>query len=74
MPGKTTCPTRAALFGFGILPEAHNLSLQSQATFNATLAAVGLLLRSGTVVDVTQLARECSVGCFPREKQGSRLA
>jgi IS5 family transposase len=50
------------------LLDAHNLSLQILATVNATLAAKGSLLKSGTVVDATLIAAPSST----RNSSGGR--
>ena len=53
-------PDRVSILRFRHLLEAHDLSLQILATVNATLAAKGLLLKSGTVVDATLIAAPSS--------------
>ena len=40
--------------------EEHQLSLQILATVNSTLAAKGLLLKSGTAIDATLIAAPSS--------------
>lgn len=54
--GEDNLPDESTILRFRHLLEAHNLSLQILATVNATLAAKGLLLKSGTVVDATLIA------------------
>ena len=51
--GDDNLPDESTILRFRHLLEAHNLGLQILATVNATLAAKGLLLKSGTVVDAT---------------------
>ncbi|MCB4365497.1 IS5 family transposase [Hydrogenophaga taeniospiralis] len=58
--GEDNLPDESTILRFRQLLEAHNLSLQIQATVNATLAAKGLLLKSGTVVDATLIAAPSS--------------
>jgi IS5 family transposase len=58
--GEDRLPDESRILSFGHLLEAHNLSLQVLATVNATLAAKGLLLKSGTVVDATLIAAPSS--------------
>ena len=53
-------PDESTILHFRRLLEAHNLSLQILAIVNATLAAKGLLLKSGTVVDATLIAAPSS--------------
>ena len=53
-------PDESTILRFRHLLEAHDLSLQILATVNATLAAKGLLLKSGTVVDATLIAAPSS--------------
>jgi IS5 family transposase len=60
MPGEDNLPDESTILRFRHLLEAHNLSLQILATVNATLAAKGLLLKSGTVVDATLIAAPSS--------------
>ena len=54
--GEDNLPDESTILRFRHLLESHNLSLQILATVNATLAAKGLLLKSGTVVDATLIA------------------
>ena len=53
-------PDRVSILRFRHLLEAHELAQQILATVNATLAAKGLLLKSGTVVDATLIAAPSS--------------
>ena len=54
--GEDNLPDESTILRFRHLLEAHNLSLQILGAVNATLAAKGLLLKSGTVVDATLIA------------------
>ena len=58
--GEDSLPDESTILRFRHLLEAHNLGLQILATVNATLAAKGLLLKSGTVVDATLIAAPSS--------------
>ena len=58
--GDDNLPDESTILRFRHLLEAHNLGLQILATVNATLAAKGLLLKSGTVVDATLIAAPSS--------------
>ena len=58
--GEDKLPDESTILRFRHLLEAHDLSLQILATVNATLAAKGLLLKSGTVVDATLIAAPSS--------------
>ncbi len=58
--GEDNLPDESTILRFRHLLEAHNQSLQILATVNATLAAKGLLLKSGTVVDATLIAAPSS--------------
>ena len=58
--GEDRLPDESTILRFRHLLEAHSLSLQILATVNATLAAKGLLLKSGTVVDATLIAAPSS--------------
>ena len=58
--GDGNLPDESTILRFRHLLEAHNLGLQILATVNATLAAKGLLLKSGTVVDATLIAAPSS--------------
>ena len=67
-PGATRLPDETTILRFRHLLEANNLSLQIMATINATLAAKGLSLKSGTVVDATLIAAPPST----KNKDGTR--
>lgn len=54
--GEDTLPDESTILRFRHLLQTHNLSVQILATVNATLAAKGLLLKRGTVVDATLIA------------------
>ena len=54
--GEDHLPDESTILRFRHLLEAHQLSVQILATVNATLTAKGLLLKQGTVVDVTLIA------------------
>ncbi len=54
--GMTRLPDETTILRFRHLLEAHDLSVQLLATINATLAAKGLLLKSGTAIDATLIA------------------
>ena len=58
--GEDNLPDESTILRFRHLLEAHDLSLQILATVNATLAAKGLLLKGGTVVDATLIAAPSS--------------
>ena len=58
--GVTRLPDETTILRFRHLLEAHALSLQIMATINATLAARGLMLKTGTVVDATLIAAPSS--------------
>ena len=58
--GEDKLPDESTILRFRHLLETHNLSLLILATVNATLAAKGLLLKSGTVVDATLIAAPSS--------------
>ena len=58
--GEDNLPDESTILRFRHLLEAHHLSSQILATVNATLAAKGLLLKSGTVVDATLIAAPSS--------------
>jgi IS5 family transposase len=53
-------PDESAILRLRHLLEVHNLSFQILATVNATMAAKGLLLKCGTVVDATLIAAPSS--------------
>ena len=55
-PGAMRLPDESTILRFRHLLEDNNLSLQLLATINATLAAKGLMLKTGTVVDATLIA------------------
>ena len=54
--GEDNLPDESTILRFRHLLQTHNLSVQILATVNATLAAKGLLLKRGTVVDATLIA------------------
>ena len=58
--GMSRLPDESTILRFRHLLEKNNLSLQIMATINATLAAKGLMLRTGTVVDATIIAAPSS--------------
>jgi IS5 family transposase len=58
--GLERLPDESTILRFRHLLEANNLSLQILGAVNATLAAKGLLLKSGTVVDATLIAAPSS--------------
>jgi IS5 family transposase len=51
--GATRMPDESTILRFRHLLEEHDLSMRLLTTINATLAAKGLMLKSGTVVDAT---------------------
>ena len=53
-------PDRVSILRFRHLLEEHQLSIQILATVNSTLAAKGLLLKSGTAIDATLIAAPSS--------------
>jgi transposase, IS5 family len=59
-PGAMRLPDETTILRFRHLLEANNLSSQLLATINATLAAKGLMLKTGTVVDATLIAAPSS--------------
>ena len=59
-PGAMRLPDETTILRFRHLLEANNLSSQLLATINATLAARGLMLKTGTVVDATLIAAPSS--------------
>ena len=59
-PGAMRLPDESTILRFRHLLEEHNLSVQLLATINATLAAKGLMLKTGTVVDATLIAAPSS--------------
>lgn len=58
--GITRLPDESTILRFRHLLEANELSVQLLATINATLAAKGLMLKTGTVVDATLIAAPSS--------------
>ena len=58
--GMARLPDETTILRFRHLLEEHNLSIQLLATINATLTAKGLMLKTGTVVDVTLIAAPSS--------------
>lgn len=58
--GEDKLPDESTILRFRHLLQTHNLSVQILATVNATLAAKGLLLKRGTVVDATLIAAPSS--------------
>ncbi len=58
--GMGRLPDESTILRFRHLLERNNLSVQIMATINATLAAKGLMLRTGTVVDATIIAAPSS--------------
>jgi len=58
--GITRLPDESTILRFRHLLEEHKLSLQLMATINATLAARGLMLKVGTVVDATLIGAPSS--------------
>jgi IS5 family transposase len=58
--GISRLPDESTILRFRHLLEEHNLSIQLLAAINATLAAKGLLLKTGTVVDATLIAAPSS--------------
>lgn len=67
-PGVMRLPDESTILRFRHLLEANNLSIQIMAAINATLAAKGLILKSGTVVDATLIAAPPST----KNKDGKR--
>ena len=59
-PGAMRLPDESTILRFRHLLEERNLSVQLLATINATLAAKGLMLKTGTVVDATLIAAPSS--------------
>jgi len=58
--GISRLPDESTILRFRHLLEEHNLGIQLLATINATLAAKGLMLKTGTVVDATLIAAPSS--------------
>ena len=59
-PGAMRLPDETTILRFCHLLEANHLSSQLLATINATLAAKGLMLKTGTVVDASLIAARIS--------------
>ena len=59
-PGAMRLPDETTILRFRHLLEANHLSIELLATINATLAARGLMLKTGTVVDATLIAAPSS--------------
>ena len=59
-PGAMRLPDETTILRFRHLLEANNLSIELLSTINATLAAKGLMLKTGTVVDATLIAAPSS--------------
>ena len=55
-PGVTRLPEESTILRFRHLLEQHNLGIELLTTINATLAAKGRMLKTGTVVDATLIA------------------
>ncbi|MBW7832193.1 MAG: IS5 family transposase [Simplicispira suum] len=68
LSGAQRIPDRVSILRFRHLLEEHQLSLQILTTFNATLTAKGLMLKSGTVADATLIAAPSST----KKKDGKR--
>ncbi len=66
--GITRLPDESTILRFRHLLERHELAAQILSTVNAQLAARGLLLKSGTVVDATLIAAPSST----KNKDGQR--
>ncbi|MFM7802481.1 MAG: IS5 family transposase, partial [Limnohabitans sp.] len=66
--GMNRLPDESTILRFRHLLEEHNLSLQIMGAINATLAAKGLLLKNGTVVDATLIEAPSST----KNKDGQR--
>ena len=58
--GATRLPDESTILRFRHLLEAHDLSAQMLATINALLAARGMILKAGTIVDATLIAAPSS--------------
>jgi IS5 family transposase len=67
-PGTSRLPDESTILRFRHLLEEHELSPKIMAAINATLAAKGLLLKTGTVVDATLIAAPSST----KNKDGER--
>lgn len=59
--GDAKSPEERTVLRFRHLLETHNLNLRILDTISATLAAMGQLLKSGTVVDATLIAAPSSI-------------
>ena len=68
LSGTQRIPDRVSILRFRHLLEAHNLSPKILEVINAKLAAQGLLLKTGTVVDATLIAAPSST----KNKTGER--
>ena len=66
--GMSRLPDESTILRFRHLLEVHDLSPKIMAAINATLAARGLLLKTGTVVDATLIAAQSST----KNKDGER--
>jgi len=66
--GAQRIPDRVSILRFRHLLEEHELSPQILQTINAKLSALGLLLKTGTVVDATLIAAPSST----KNKDGER--
>jgi len=66
--GVARLPDESTILRFRHLLEAHGLAAKMLATVNDTLAAKGLLLKSGSVVDATLIAAPSST----KNRTGSR--
>jgi IS5 family transposase len=60
LSGSERIPDRVSILRFRHLLEDHQLSIQILVTVNNTLAAKGLLLKSGTAIDATLIAAPSS--------------
>jgi transposase, IS5 family len=59
-PGASRLPDESTILRFRHLLEANNLSSQMLTTINALLAARGMILKTGTIVDATLIAAPSS--------------
>lgn len=66
--GMRRLPDRVSILRFRHLLEQHDLAAQMLEAVNATLAAQGLLLKEGTVVDATLIAAPSST----KNREGKR--
>ena len=55
-PGATRLPDESTILRFRHLLERHNLTIELLTTINVTLAAKGMMLKTGRVVDATLIA------------------